>query len=239
MIKNFSAAFFVTFNMLRSKLIYITLLLVLFSCKEDKNTPYFGYSYFGLEEGNFVEYEVTHIIHDENLTPKHDTSIFRIKTRIGEEILDNQGRKARTFYREIYNELYQEYQSLDLWTAIIANGKAELVEENQRKIKMIFAISSTKEWDANVYNTADELNCYYSDFHLPKEFNGFSFDSTIVVEQEDFISLIDYKRKYETYANGIGLVDVYYKDLRINNFDTLDISKGTELFYKILRYGKE
>lgn len=222
---------------IRSSILLFSLLF--FGCKEESPVPYFGYQYFALEEGNFVEYEVTSIVHDENLNPQHDTTVYKIKTRVGEEITDNQGRNARKFHREIYNEIYQEYQNLDLWTAIIDNGRAELVEENQRKIKLTFAISNTKQWDANVYNTEDELLCYYSDFHLPKVVNGISFDSTLVVEQEDFSSLIDYKRKFETYAPGVGLVDLYYKDLRINNFDTLDISKGTELFYKILSYGKE
>lgn len=225
--------------MVKTWIYLLSFSLTLIACKEDANEPFFGHSYYGLEEGNFVEYEVTYITHDENLTPQHDTSVYKIKTIVGEIIEDNEGRPARVFYRQIYSEVFQDYQNLDLWTTIIDGGRAELVEENQRKIKLVFAISNNKEWDANAFNTEEELNCYYKDFHLPKSFNGFTFDSTIVVEQEDFLSLINYKRKFETYANGVGLIDLYYKDLRINNFDTLDISKGTERFYKLINYGKE
>ncbi len=225
--------------MIKPILTFITLVILLFSCKEEIEAPYFGYTYFGLEQGRFLEYEVTHITHNENLNPQHDTTVYRLRTRVGEIIEDNQGRNAHAFYREVYNPVFQEFQNLDLWTTIIDDGRAELVEENERRIKLVFAISNSKEWDANAFNTQEELDCYYDQIHQPKTINGYTFDSTLVVEQADFLSLIDYKRKYEVYANGIGLVNLYFKDLQINNFDTLDISKGTEKYYRLLNYGKE
>ena len=67
--------------------------------------------------------------------------------------------------------------------------------------------------------------------------NGVSFDSTLVVEQEDFFSLIDYRRKYEVYANNVGLIQKYYKNLVINGFDTLNVKSGDELFYNCIGFG--
>lgn len=69
--------------MIKPILTFITLVILLFSCKEEIEAPYFGYTYFGLEQGRFLEYEVTHITHDENLNPQHDTTVYRLRTRIG------------------------------------------------------------------------------------------------------------------------------------------------------------
>ena len=59
------------------------------------------------------------------------------------------------------------------------------------------------------------------------------------VEQEDVLNLVSFRRKYEQYANNVGLVNKYYKDLNIFNFDTLNIQYGTELIYKCIGFGVE
>jgi len=57
------------------------------------------------------------------------------------------------------------------------------------------------------------------------------------VEQEEFFSLIDYRRKYEVYAKNVGLISKFYKDLKISGFDTTNVQSGTELFYTFIGYG--
>jgi hypothetical protein len=83
------------------------------------------------------------------------------------------------------------------------------------------------------------LNCYYRAINKKATIGALSFDSTLVVEQADFSSLIGYERKYEVYAKGVGMVYKYYKDLDIANFDTLNVKKGEELFLTINSYGIE
>jgi len=61
----------------------------------------------------------------------------------------------------------------------------------------------------------------------------------VVVEQEEFSSLVDHRRKYEVYAKGVGLIHKYYKDLEIQNFDTLNVKNGNEVFYYLTGYGFE
>jgi hypothetical protein len=77
------------------------------------------------------------------------------------------------------------------------------------------------------------------DLHQSKNISGFDFDSTATVLYEDFFSLVDYRKRYDVYAPHVGLVQRSYKDLRINNFDTLNIQNGTEVHYRLLDYGKE
>jgi len=59
----------------------------------------------------------------------------------------------------------------------------------------------------------------------------------LVVEQEDKRNLIEFKRKYEVYANRVGMVKKYYKDLQISNFDTLNIKSGKEIFMTLTNFG--
>ena len=213
--------------------------MLVFSCKKDTPTFQFHYDYFDLTEGRYIEYRVKEIRHDAGASIQHDTLNYLLRTVIGDTIIDNEGRTARKFYRYKRNNTSENWVLSDLWMAIISENRAELIEENQRIIKLVFKPSITKEWNANAFNTYPELNCYYEDLHLEGTFNGFSFDSTLRVEQENFFSLVDYRRKHETYAKGVGLVSKYYKNLTIQNFDTLNVTNGEELFYTLIGYGFE
>jgi hypothetical protein len=222
-------------NRMRKLALLILTLSALVGCRQDKQSIKFGYGYFGLEEGSYVEYDVMEIFHDNT----SDTTRFVLKTVIGEAVEDNQGRMANKVFRYKYHPITGELLDARVWTAIIDGGRGEQTEENQRVIRLVFAVTNDKEWDINAYNTLDKQEAYYFDLNKEKTFNGFTFDSTVVVEYEDFFSLVDYVRKHDTYANHVGLVNRFYKDLTINNFDTLDITKGTEVYYSLRGYGKE
>jgi hypothetical protein len=223
------------------KICYIALstLLLLVACKKDTGLPYFGFEYFGLEEGKFVTYEVMEIFHDEALVPANDTFRYVLRTVVGEHNIDNQGRAANKVFR--YSFDYQTGDLLDarVWTAIIADSRGEMLEENQRTIRLIFAIRNGKSWDINAYNTLAEKRARYEDVHVAKNINGFELDSTVTVDYDEFLSLVDYVRKYDIYAKDIGLVHRSYKDLRIMNFDTLNIKSGREVHYRLIDYGVE
>ena len=127
----------------------------------------------------------------------------------------------------------------DVWTTVRNNNNIELTEENQRKVKLVLPPNNFTIWDANAYNTLNTMNCFYEDIHQPFSINSFSFDSTIKVQQEDVLNLVSYRKKYEVYANHVGLIQKYYKDLVISNFDTLNISSGIELIYNCIDFGFE
>lgn len=220
----------------------ISLILIIFlagACKKDKGTVDLGYDYFPMEEGMFVLYDVQEIFHDKDLIPKHDTLRYKLKRRIGEVVLDNKGRKARKFFLTKYDALSGEVLDKRVWTRIIENGKGEIIEENQRKIRMIFAVKKEKEWDVNAFNTQGKELAYYEDVNTERWLSNYHFDETAKILYEDFLSLVDYRKKHEVYAKGVGLVQRSFKDLAINNFDTLNINKGTELHYRLIDYGKE
>ena len=117
------------------------------------------------------------------------------------------------------------------------NSNAELIEENERIIKLKFPVNSYTNWNANVFNSSSSLECFYEQIHSPKIINGLFFDSTATVNQGSDRNLIRFYKKQEVYAKGIGLVYKYYKDLNISNFDTLSITTGKELFLRPIQYG--
>lgn len=218
---------------------FILLFAAIFGCKKEKTTINMHLNYFGLIPGRYVVYDVQEMYHDVDLIIPHDTLTYQLKTYIGTEYIDNFGRTAREFRRYKRNDNTQDWTLSDVWTAIIDNYNAELVEENQRIVKLVFAPTSDKSWNPNAFNGYDPLTYSYSKLHKPMTIGSLSFDSTITVDQENFTSMIDHRTKYETYAANVGLVKKWYKDLTIAGFDSTNVKKGTEIFYTCIEYGFE
>jgi hypothetical protein len=220
-------------------LLVIAALLLLGGCKKNPE-PDFHYDYFGLEQGRYVIYDVIDITHDDALD-QHDTVLYQLKTYWAGEYIDDQGRTAREFWRYTRGTPTGAWVLQDVWTGIIDGIRAELIEENQRKVKLIFAPTLQKMWDANAYNMQGELECYYRDIHQDTIINGTSFPSTVVVEQENSNSLIDTVRMYEMYAKNVGLVYKYSKDIHFQ-YDSIQgwyLDIGKELYYNYVTTGFE
>jgi hypothetical protein len=196
-------------------------------------------SYFGLTPGRFIIYNVREISHDETADIKHDTINYQLKTVIGDTIIDNAGRIARKYLRFKRANTTEKWVLLDVWTTLIDGNFAELVEENQRVIKMLFPVSSKTTWNQNAFNSNSSLNCSYDKVHKSLWQNGMQFDSTLRIEQENKRNLVEYKRKYEVYGNRIGMISKNFKDLKISNFDTLNIKSGHEIIYTCTDFGIE
>ncbi len=216
----------------------IILSAALIGCKKDNEPPNFHYELYPIDKGHYITYSVREINIDDAIG-LNETLNYYVKAKIGDTITDNEGRIARRYERYFRDSLNHPWNLQDIWTTIVYGGRAELVEENQRTIKLVFAPDKYKEWNCNAYNSLDALDCYYDEIYEPASINGFSFGSTVTVEQEDFHSLVDYRRKYEQYAEGVGMYYKHYKHFRIANADTLNVVKGKELIMRLIDYGTE
>lgn len=223
------------------KNLFLLLLLVtgiISSCKKNNYQPLdYGYDYYGLEKGRFIEYEIRYMEHD-SLLNKHDTSIFYLKTVIGSEYVDNEGRTGFEYLRYRKNSLSGEYVFLNKWVTLIADRKAQLVEENQRKVKLVFPVGKEQEWDANMYNNLGEQLAHYEGINIPYANSFFSTDSAVTVEFYKYKSLIDDRLEQEIYAKGIGMVYKVSKNLYYQ-FGWTSPYKGTELYYSVIATGTE
>ena len=129
---------------------------------------------------------------------------------------------------------------MSLW--IIIKNKLSLLGlrlEDQRKVKLVFAPTSSKQWDINAYNSLTAQFASYDHIHELTTLGANSFDSTVTVIQADFISLVDFKKQREVYAKNVGMIQKYSKDLVIENFDTLHPKSGQEIFYNLVSFGFE
>jgi hypothetical protein len=215
---------------------YGVITFFLFGCKKDP-VPQFHEGYFGLEENRFTIYNVIEITHDSALS-QHDTVYYQLKTVWKTAFVDNEGRDMREFERYKRDLPTENWSFKDLWVGGINGIRAEVVEENQRKIKLVFAPTLNKLWDANAENIDAEMTCYYRNIHKDTTVNGVSFDSTVVVEQNNFTSLIDTVRMFEVYAKGIGLIHKYSKDNHWQ-FGSNQVVNGAELYYEYVSSGYE
>lgn len=224
------------------KIIVLILAGIFISCKKDNAPePKFHFDYYPLQTGRFVIYNAMEISHDDQALIQHDTTLFFLKTVIGEEIVDLEGDVAFKFFRFWKTEEDAEWVIKDVWTTKLKQLRIELVEENQRLVKLVFAPSADKTWDINAYNTDPRLEANYhaGSLHAARSIGSIQFDSTLRVNQQDFFSLVDHRKKFEIYAKGVGLVYKFYKDNDILNFDTLNIRKGTEIHYRVIDFGIE
>lgn len=223
-----------------SKVFYIffslTLLALFTGCKKTE-APQFHFEYMGNSQGRYVVYDVIDIVHDEGSTIAHDTAVYQLKTVWGEIYIDNEGRTNRKFRRYIRTDLLGDWLLQDTWYGLVDGIRGELIEENQRVVKLVFSPTRNKEWDANAYNLEEPLDCYYDDIHKSKSYGGMSFDSTVVVEQADEVNSIFTIRKYEVYAKHVGLI---YKHYVSNDYQLSSVPvNGEELYYTIVSTGFE
>jgi len=225
--------------MRHNKYIFFSLILLgvaLGSCKKD-TPPNFHFEYMGNTEGRYIIYDVVDIVHDDGAIILHDTSVYQLKTVWGEYYKDNLGRNCRLYRRYTRNDASFAWSLKDTWYGLIDGIRGELVEENQRVVKLVFSPTKEKEWDANAYNQLGQLNCFYEDIHKTKIFGGVSFDSTVVVEQAEEQNAIIEIRKYEVYAKSIGLVYKLDRDL---DYQLMSLPQnGKELTYIFVSAGFE
>jgi hypothetical protein len=222
------------------KIIFISsLILIGFSCSKDNSSPVnMGYHYFPINENHYVVYDVIDILHDDAVGV-HDTNYYQIKEVIGEGFEDEEGDNSNKLYRYIRADDTGNWVMKDVWTMKLTVTAAEVLEENKRRIKMGFAISYTEYWDGNALNNESKEECYYARITEPFTVdNGDIIDSTAIVEHSNFITFIDYTRHYEVYAANIGKIYSVKKELDIDNADTLDIIKGTEIYYSMVDHSE-
>lgn len=219
---------------------FILLVIIAVGCKKDTdNTIIYGYEYFPVQVGHYVVYDVIDIFHDIDLEPQHDTNFYQIKEVIAEVLVDGEGDSIQKIKRYIRDNESEEWSIKDIWTQKLTPTTAEVVEENERYIKMVFAIAYNRTWDCNALNNEPEQECYYESIYEPYTVQGVQYDSTVSVEKMNFTSFIDFRTQFDVYARNVGKIKSVYKDLQIDNFDTLDIQKGPEIFYDLIEYGVE
>ncbi len=222
--------------------------MLISSCKDDKLVPdiesqYAGY--FPLHQGQWTEYDADSIIHLETDDGFYlDTAIrayhFQIREEVDSSFTDAEGEPAWRISRYKRIDSTYPWTFLNLWTAKLTSTSGQRVEDNIRFIKLSFPLDIRTTWNGNAYNNYPVEAYEYDDIHVPLALGSLSFDSTVTVIQNNFISNINRIIKREVYAKNVGLISKVIDSLNIVNLpdgSTVTLN-GTEYKLEIRDFKK-
>lgn len=204
------------------------------ACKKKvEDAPDVGYDYAPVTLGKYIVYDVDSTVYDDN---NMDTIYYkyRIKEKLEENFIDNQGRTAVKIVRYFkkYNDTVN-YDNIpwtikDVWNLVKTSTTLEVVEEDVRFTKLIFPVKVDATWNGNAQNTIGEWEYLYKYIDRKENINGTTFDNVLFVEQKDDKSKNAIHRQYfiEKHAKDVGLVYREIKDLYSN---TITVDQMTHL----------
>ncbi len=223
--------------------------IILVGCVEDdmQVNPNLGYAYFPTDIGRYTIYRADSIYHDQPLPSVegiHDTSSYFIKEYIESEFLDAQDHVSQRIVRSKRFSESDPWVVSDIWFSKRNANNAERVEENRRFVKLGFPISPFSSWDGNALNDKDEWRHEYDSINASRQVGALEFLNTLRVDQRDFLTEVNDEFAYEIYAEDVGLVFRFYKELftrpsYLNNRVADNIISGNEYTWEVLEYGVE
>ncbi len=211
-------------------------LISLVACKpgstlEDIDIDY-GYEYFPLEVGKFVEYKLDSIVYDTVAAGVvRDTFSWFSKEEIVDTFTDLNNDLSFRIERTQRKTAAEPWQIAEVYSATRTTDQAIKVENNFRFIKMVFPLEQGDIWDGNlfiddetIFNIAGEsVEVFKSwayeldDIDQIDVVSNMPFDSVMTIyqanNQEGFEpNLIELRYSLEKYARGVGLI---YREMRI------------------------
>lgn len=208
--------------------------LFMLSCKKDKEvvTIDLGYNYYPVDSGFWRIYDVDSIVHDD-FTQTVIKYNYQIKEILTEEFVDSDGSKSIRLERYYRKSESEGWKIKDVWTVRRTTKNLQIVEENQRIVKLIFPVKEGEDWNGNAYNSTDEQTFELLSKDVTETINSIVLDSVCAVLELNNDNFIEYQYRSEKYARNIGLVEKIHSDL-----DLQKDSAGFELKYSIHSWGK-
>lgn len=204
-------------NTIKVTAIIFVLCIALSSCKKDtsiNDTTYVGYSYFPLQVGDSLLYDVH--LRDKNFGD-YDSS-FQVLEIAESEFNDIEHRPTLRLERYVRSNETQPWVIYKVWKANINTTNVEKEEDNIIYIKLNFPLSN-KTWNGNAKNTLESFDEYkYISLHKAETFNTFNFDSVLTVQQVNISGtcLPEHEYATEKYAAGVGMI--YKEHKRYSDF---------------------
>lgn len=195
------------------------------------------HEYFPATQGHFVVYRVDSVFFDD-FTQQIKTFQYQVKERVHSTFVDGEDHESIRIERFIRQTPQQPWVIKDIWHARVGQGRAVRYEENIPFIKLVFPPDQGRRWNGNAFNHLSEMTFKITEAHQPSTLsNGLSFDSTITVMQNNFITLISEDIRWEKYALHVGLIERRYRSVSKNLAGA--ITAGVDYTYTILAFGRE
>lgn len=188
-------------------------MIIFSSCEKTEDVVLdFKYEYYPTQIGHYVIYDVDSIIFDD-FTETSDTFHYQKKYVIDSTFTDGMGRQAHKLLRYHRADSTQAWTLSDVWSVVVNATSLEVVEENQRFVKLLFPPREEQTWDGNKYINITSANWYLEDWEytaasvdVSEIVNQMQFDSAVTVIQQDYETLIEKVYAEERYAKNVGMV---------------------------------
>lgn len=186
------------------------------SCeKTEEITLDFKYEYYPTQMGHYVIYDVDSIIFDD-FTGTSDTFHYQKKYVMDSTFDDGAGRTAHKLIRYHRADSLHAWVLSDVWSAVVNNTSLEVIEENQRFVKLLFPPREDATWKGNKYIDSLDTNWWFwkpsgweytnAAVDAPETLGGMQFDSTVTVLQQSDSTLIEKVIALEKYAKNVGMI---------------------------------
>ena len=179
--------------------------------------------YYPLKVGKYINYRLDSTVYL-NLGTKKEVRSYLIQDKIDAIITDNLGRPSYKIKRTIRSTTdTTKWKDLMSFLVTFDSTRLELVQDNQRYLKMVEPISNGFNWKGNSYiNTAGipsmqylaDWKYTYENVRRPFTVNGISYTETVTVNQRndtsgnanDKKSYFEINYSKEVYSKSIGLI---------------------------------
>lgn len=227
---------------MRRVILSFVLLLSFAGCDREIEEPRsdFGFDYQPLEIGLFWTYEVEKTIYfGEN---DSETSSFFYRDKVRSFFINEEGEQVFVVDREKSDDQVVWTRTLS-FTRLIRDFSFVENQENQTLVPLVFPPDLGAIWDGNIYQVEDK-----DDFEVVSSISfekGDRSEADLVRvlqnDEDDEITFRD--RRYEIYANGIGMVEKYSEVVTYcSRNDCLGqqlINSGEISLMKLVDYGQD
>ena len=191
------------------KLYFYTLILLasvaLYSCAPDEPLKPVKPPFSSVYVGKISTYAVEEIHHDA-FTRTTDTLNYRLRETVEELYIDAAGDtayKVRIDRSEIPENtwVFDQYaiEQKDVYGL-------ERIENDSRKVKLIYPVSDGKRWDVNLFNAEDPQYGYYQDVDQPYPTSDSMYPETVNVILANQTNFIFSHIETEIYARNTRLI---------------------------------
>ncbi|MGB0850600.1 MAG: hypothetical protein ACPGTP_05105 [Bacteroidia bacterium] len=224
------------------KSVLISILLIstaLLGCKKNEVLLVEDHSskYHPMSIGNTWIYEMDSIVFRGDNSSDPDTFSYLKKIEV-ESTLNSDS--FGTSYKLISST---KKDSMSQWiyqnTYTVSNSPTEVLVSisDIRQLILSFPISLASEWDANLYNTKESLDCYYEFVHKPYTLDSITYDSTSTVYGDGGTFVTQSKFVRETYAANIGLIEKEFENVT-GLFPPSSAPYGNKYYLKLRSFEK-
>ena len=148
-------------------------LILSYSCKQREllvSDQSQDLSFFPVEKGFWVEYEVDSIVHyDSDDAGEVDTAIgafhFYIREEIDSFYFDGENKKANVIMRYRRENDSLPWTFMNRWTANVTPYSVQRVEDNIRFVRLKFPITSESIWEGNAFNFFPKEDYSYEELY--------------------------------------------------------------------------